>query len=335
MLAENWSTHSTRDLRLLWDEDPTFKSATLDGVSLKLTFSEPLDSAKVPAASAFDVEVGGTDATLASSGPVAISDRTVTLTLATAPAADATVTVKYTKPSSNPLSDVQGYPVATFGSAESVTRTGAKLTLVVNAVATDNVINIAEKASGFTVSGDTGTEAGVSVVVQVGTKTFDAVTSSIEEGETNATWSVSVPMAATYITGTSVALAVNASKTGFTASDAVERSLTVDLTAPTAPTYTAPTSLKVGEELTAFSPTGLRRRELRSDGVTGGVDDRQHHGGDQRHADDCKREHGGGEGDGEGRGREPGVGGCDIPGGSEGRPDADGLRIQQRFDHVR
>ena len=47
-----------------------------------------------------------------------------------------------------------------------------------------------------------------------------------------ATWSVNVPANASYITGTSVDVAVNASKTGYT-SRTVTRSLAVDLTAPT------------------------------------------------------------------------------------------------------
>ena len=138
----------------------------------------------------------------------------------------------------------------------AVTRAEPKLTLTANAITSDNVINIAEKAAGFTISGNTGTEAGVSVVVKVGSQTFDAVTSAIPTGETTATWSVSVPTAATYITGTSVAVAVSASKSGFTAPDKVARTLSIDLTAPSASTYTAPGSLKVGVALSAVSPTG-------------------------------------------------------------------------------
>ena len=65
-----------------------------------------------------------------------------------------------------------------------------------------------------------------------------------------------VPAAAAYIAGTSVDVAVNASKSGYTDPDAIERALTIDLTAPTPPTYTAPTSLKVGETITAMSPSG-------------------------------------------------------------------------------
>ena len=127
------------------------------------------------------------------------------------------------------------------------------LVLNLDAVATDNTVNIAEKTAGFTISGDTGTESGVDVTVQIGTETLTA-TSADNAG--TATWSVSVPADANYITGTSLAVEVNATKTGFTAPAAITRTLTVDLTAPTVPTYTAPGSLKVGVAIAAMSPSG-------------------------------------------------------------------------------
>ncbi len=65
---------------------------------------------------------------------------------------------------------------------------------------------------------------------------------------------VDVPTDASYITGTSVNVSVTAAKTG--APSAVERTLTVDLVAPTAPTYTVPGSLTVGAAITSMSPTG-------------------------------------------------------------------------------
>ena len=127
------------------------------------------------------------------------------------------------------------------------------LSLNLDAIVTDNKVNIAEKAAGFTITGDTGTESGVSVTVEIGTATLPA-TSADDSG--TATWSVSVAADASYISGTSVDVEVNATKTGFTAPAAVERTLAVDLTAPTAPTYTAPASLKVGVPITEMSPSG-------------------------------------------------------------------------------
>ena len=127
------------------------------------------------------------------------------------------------------------------------------LTLTVAAIATDDKVNIAEKASGFAISGTTGSEAGVSVTVKVGTASLPA-TSAGDAG--TAAWSVTVPAAAAYLTETSVEVTVSAAKTGYTAPDDVERTLTVDLTAPTAPTYAAPTALKVGAEITEINPAG-------------------------------------------------------------------------------
>ena len=131
-------------------------------------------------------------------------------------------------------------------------QTAGTLVLSLNAIATDNTINIAEKAAGFSIGGDTGSVGEVSVTVTVGTADLTATSSTDDP----ATWSVDVPADAAYITGTSVDVEVNATKTGFTASSAVARSLTVDLTAPEAPTYTAPSSLKVGEAIAAMNPTG-------------------------------------------------------------------------------
>ena len=93
----------------------------------------------------------------------------------------------------------------------------------------NDTVNIAEKAEGFAISGDTGTEAGVTVTLKVGTATLSA-TSADDNGMAN--WSVSVPAGAVYITGTSVVVTVSAAKTGFTAPADVQRTLIIDLTAP-------------------------------------------------------------------------------------------------------
>ena len=123
------------------------------------------------------------------------------------------------------------------------------LALNLDTIATDDTVNIAEKADGFTISGDTGSEGGVSVSVTVGSQSPLAATSAA-----NGTWSVDVPANATYITGTSVAVSVSASKTGFTSPRDVTRTLAVDLTAPSV-SYTAPTSLKVGAAISAMTPS--------------------------------------------------------------------------------
>ena len=126
------------------------------------------------------------------------------------------------------------------------------LVLNLDAIATDNTINIAEKAAGFDITGDTGTEAGVDVRVQIGTETLTD-TSADDAG--TATWSVSVPGGAAYIAGTSVAVTVSASKSGFTAPPDEQRTVPVDLTAPTGTTYTAPDSAQVGDPIELMSPS--------------------------------------------------------------------------------
>ena len=124
------------------------------------------------------------------------------------------------------------------------------LALSVDAIATDDTVNIAEKTAGFAISGATGSEGGVSVTVTVGSMTLTATSAEADP----ATWSVTVPANAAYITGTSVAVSVSASKTGFTSPDAVTRTLAVDLAAPSV-SYTAPASLKVGVTISAVTPT--------------------------------------------------------------------------------
>ena len=127
------------------------------------------------------------------------------------------------------------------------------LVLNLDAIAGDNAVTIAEKAAGFSIGGNTGTEIGVEVTVGIGTGTL-ASTSADAAG--TATWSVSVPADASYITGTSLDVEVNASKIGYGAPAAVTRTLTVDLSGPTAPTYSAPSSLKVGQAISVIDPSG-------------------------------------------------------------------------------
>ena len=127
-----------------------------------------------------------------------------------------------------------------------------ELALNVNAIAGDDTINIAEKAAGFAIAGDTGSDGGVDVTVTVGGTELTTVSGAADP----ATWSVSVPGNASYITGPSVEVSVSAARTGVNISPSdVARTLTVDLSAPQAPTYTAPVSLQVGVEIAA-SPSG-------------------------------------------------------------------------------
>ena len=89
---------------------PTFTSAAANGSSVVLTFSENLNTSKVPAANRFSVST--TPATSVST--VAISGKTVTLTVSPTMGANPAITVSYTQPSTNRLQDPAGNKVASF-----------------------------------------------------------------------------------------------------------------------------------------------------------------------------------------------------------------------------
>ena len=154
------------------------------------------------------------------------------------------------------------YNEATAAFTVTVAAAGA-LALTLDAIATDNTVNIAEKAAGFAISGATGSEGGVSVTVTVGTTELTATSVAADP----ATWSVAVPANAAYLTGTSVAVTVSASKTGYTAPSDVTRTVAVDLAAPSA-TYTAPSSLQVGVAVGAMTPS-TTDPDIASYGATG------------------------------------------------------------------
>ena len=127
------------------------------------------------------------------------------------------------------------------------------LVLNVDAITGDDTINIAEKANGFSITGNTGSEVDVEVTVTIGET---ELTSTSADNNGSAEWTVSVPADASYITESSIDVLVDATKTGYTAADEESVPLIVDLSAPTAPTYTAPTSLQVDEEISDVAPTG-------------------------------------------------------------------------------
>ena len=154
------------------------------------------------------------------------------------------------------------YNEATAAFTVTVQAAGA-LALSLDEIAGDNTVNIAEKAAGFTISGATGSQGGVSVTVTVGTTDLTATSAAADP----ATWSVDVPANAAYLTGTSVAVTVSASKTGYTSPSDVTRALAVDLAAPSA-TYTAPSSLQVGVAIGAMTPS-TTDTDIASYGATG------------------------------------------------------------------
>ena len=140
------------------------------------------------------------------------------------------------------------YNLATLEFTVTVRAVGT-LALSLAAIAGDDTVNVAEHAAGFPISGDTGTEADVSVSVTIGSQSPVTATSAA-----NGAWVVTVPANATYITGTSVTVTVSATKAGFTAPSDVTRTLAVDLSAPSA-NYTPPDTLQVGVAIVAMTPS--------------------------------------------------------------------------------
>ncbi len=92
---------------------PAFSSASVDGSTLTITFSGGLDAGSVPGTSAFTVKGIGADQTPTG---VAVSGRTVSLTLARRAMGGETVKVSYTKPNANPVRDADNAqnPVPAF-----------------------------------------------------------------------------------------------------------------------------------------------------------------------------------------------------------------------------
>ena len=109
-----WSAGQQVSLRLTAPRVvPVFESAVVDGNALTVTFDANLYTDSVPAPGDFYVTVNGARRNVASGG-VAISGKTVTLTLASAVTSTDTVKVRYTRPSAMPLQGANGVAVDTF-----------------------------------------------------------------------------------------------------------------------------------------------------------------------------------------------------------------------------
>ena len=127
---------------------PAYKSASVNGNALTITFDGELDGSAVPAASAFTVKAtrSGTerDVALADTAPVAVSGATVTLTLAEAVLRVDAVTVAYAAPATGKLRDADNakLPVTEFGAQTATNDTPADTTgpAFVSAVANGDTV---------------------------------------------------------------------------------------------------------------------------------------------------------------------------------------------------
>ena len=126
-------------------------------------------------------------------------------------------------------------------SATSTPITTPTLPLSLDVIAGDDVVNIAEKAAGFAITGDTGSVGGASVTVTIGSGTLTATSAP------SGAWTVTVPADASYVTGASVDITVNATLTGYNAAVELTSTLAVDLVRPVLQTAeVSGTSLKLG-----------------------------------------------------------------------------------------
>ncbi len=225
---------------------PMLSTATVDGTALTLTYNEALDDTSTTLPSTADYTVTVDTAPRDVSG-VTISGMTVTLTLASAVTGTPVVTLDYT-PGTNPVRDTIGNDAAMLTN-QGVNTIGGTVAVTLNPnIAGDDIVNIAEKAAGFSISGTMDSAAtGVSVTIGIGMARTATLNSS------SATWTISISADDGDITGTSVNVVVTAMLSDGTMGT-VTRPLTVDLVLPMA-TYAAPTSLTVGTAITIMPST--------------------------------------------------------------------------------
>ena len=189
---------------------PRLSTATVNGARLTLTYNEALDGTSVPAAGQFTVTVAGSAASLSASNAVAVSGRTVTLTLASAVTAGQAVTMSYTVPTSNPIQDAAGNDAAALTNRTVTNNTprdtgdataprlvraavnGATLTLTYNE-ALDPGSRPAATAFTVQVAGSTRALANANPVTVSGSTVTLALASAVTAGET-VTVSYAVPM---------------------------------------------------------------------------------------------------------------------------------------------
>ena len=230
-LASNVADTTTADIA-----EPVLQSATVNGVSLVLTYDEDLDETSEPAPGAFTVSVAGATRALATTDPVAVSGKTVTLTLASAVTDRQTVTVTYTVPTDadpKPLRDgAQNNAAALTGQA--VTNNTAANEVPAFTAGLVTTLSIAENSalktdvgSPFTATdadtADTltytleGTDAGSFSITDKGqiqtnahidyeAKTSRSVTVKVSDGKDSATLAVTVDVADEDDTGEDISL---------------------------------------------------------------------------------------------------------------------------------
>ena len=117
-LAHPWLPYDARHRVDGGVKVPLFQSASVDGTALTVTFDETLDASRVPAPGAFHVTVNDARRSVASGERGHLRrDGDADPGLGGGSRSD-TVTVRYTKPSANPLQSASGQAVETFADQE-------------------------------------------------------------------------------------------------------------------------------------------------------------------------------------------------------------------------
>ena len=204
------------------------------------------------------------------------------------------------------------------------------LSVALETIADDDIVNAAEHGLGFAISGTVTTGGsvavdGASVTVEVGATELTATTAS------DGTWSVNVGSDASYVVEPSVAVTVVATKTGHTDASEVTRPLAVDLTAPSSPSYTAPSSLRVGVAIGSLSPSSTSDTDIASydaAGLPAGLVIAAVTGVISGTPSEAKATEDDGDGDGNRRCGEYDGGGGHVPGGVERRSGAERVQLQ-------
>ncbi len=189
---------------------PRFSSASVNATTLTVTFGEALDGGSSPAGSAFTVSATrptGSNRTIAGTGTASLAGMTATVTLAGRVVNGETVTVRYTKPGTNPLQDAAGNEVAGFSGQETTNDTpapmfsGASVNGTTLTVTFDDALDTGSTPAGsaFTVSatrpgGSARTFAGTGTASVAGMSATVTLAEAVAHGET-ATVSYEAPNA--------------------------------------------------------------------------------------------------------------------------------------------
>ncbi len=160
---------------------PSFSSATVNGTTLKVTFSETMDATGTtkPDSSIFTLsKSGSTDTIDGSSTDVTIAGAVVTATLASAVANGETVTLGYAVPSANPITDAAGNPASAFSGSSVTNNTPAS-------TPTNNAPTFSGQATTATIAENSANGASVVTITATDGDAGSSITYSLDSTSDN------------------------------------------------------------------------------------------------------------------------------------------------------